>query len=361
MLSRTICQRICIYRFYLGQRYASVQASPAMSPSEKSGFTIDLPRLNGHGPFATKPHFQVLGTPFSLFNASIPSKAILYTRRGTLVGLNGDAQSISSTLSVFSQGSVGTATSLLSGAPFLYQKLQAREPFTALIGSRASATSFAIVELDGRSDWIIFNRESLLAWCGVQAQIKQHNLSLSLFRTSTVLTGRGSAVISGNGQIYQVVLQAGENYMVHPRSILGYADSCPEPQKMSLHSLTISVPRKLPSLSSFLMRFEFLRVMSAQPVWTQTKRFSNYVRQIIKNFVWGDQSFIRFQGPTTVLLQSRTGAAVTRETESPESVPLQDTQTATSNDGDPRPFAGSLKLASVADGKVTLVDTKSFL
>lgn len=321
-----------------------------------------MPRVNGYGPFAEKPYFQVLGSPFSLFNASIPSKAILYTRRGTLVGINGDFTSITSTLSIFNGGVLQTATQLFSGIPFLYQKLEATEPFTALIGTKADATSFAVLDLDGRYDWNLIAKSSLLSWCGLQAQARQFGLGKSLLRTSMLLTGRGSAVVAGNGQIYQVVLQPGESYIVNAQHIIGYAESCPEPQQIKLQSLSISLTRRLPSLSNFLLKYEFFRVMSVQPFWIYTKRFGKYIRKLVKTAIWGDQSFVRFQGPTTILLQSRTKFSSRGESEQIDAKPIEDTQSSRKEQSlTSTPFAGSLKLASVNDGKVTLVDTKSFV
>ncbi len=116
-------------------RFAHVQ-SPSLE--SKSAFKIDLPKLGGDGAFAERlksdpkvttvnvqgPKFDVIGTPFSLLNASIPANGILYTRRGSLVGLNGPASNIYSTLSVFNSGLSGTASRVLGGIPFLYQKVK---------------------------------------------------------------------------------------------------------------------------------------------------------------------------------------------------------------------------------------------
>lgn len=340
------------------KRYASVQSSAASTPNNPA-FKIDLPRLNGHGPFAEKPVFEVIGSPFSLVNASIPSKAILYTRRGSLVGINGDARTMTSTLSVFSSGFKGTATRLLGGAPFLYQKLQASEPFTALVGTKSTATSFAVLELDGRFDWNLIAKDALLLWCGVKAETRQQGIGKSLLRVSTSLTGRGSAVVSGSGQIYQIVLEQGDSYILHPSNVLAYAESCPEPQQVKLQNLKISLPFKVPSLSNFLLKYEFFRVMSAQPFWTYTKRFGLAVRRFFRNLIWGDQLFVRFQGPTTILLQSRSGTKYTEEERSLEIEPIPDEQEPTKSDNS-KTYSGSLKVASVENGRVTLTDTPTF-
>lgn len=341
------------------RQYASVQPSKESS-APNTGFKIDLPKLNGHGPFAEKASFDVIGSPFSLLNARIPSKAVLYTRRGSLIGINGDVRHIGSTLSLFSSGVQGSIARALVGAPFLYQKIQSSEAFTALIGTRATATSFAVLELDGRFDWNIVTKHALLAWCGVTAQTRTQGLGPSLSRISTTLTGRGSAVLAGNGQIYQIILQQGESYIINPANILVYAESCPEPQRVKLPTVQLSLPTRMPSLGKFLLKYEFFRVMSAQPAWAVAKRVWHAVGRSFRNLVWGDQLLVRFEGPTTILVQSRTAARYSEERSPMELEPVVDSQ---KDDVQPvaRTYSGSLKLASVENGQVILHDTERFV
>lgn len=342
------------------RHYASVQSSDSASQSNPT-FKIDLPKLNGHGPFAEKATFDVIGSPFSLLNARIPSKAVLFTRRGSLIGLNGNARSIGSTLSVFNSGVQSTLTSALVGAPFLYQKLQANEPFTALIGTKATATSFAVLELDGRFDWNVITKNALLAWCGVTAQTRQTGIGKALSRTSTNVSGRGTAVVCGNGQIYQIVLQESDSYILNPSNVLAYTESCPEPQQVQVGSVQVSLPERLPALSAFLLKYEFFRVMAAQSAWKLTKRAYLGLGRFMRHLVWGNQLLVRFQGPTTILVQSRTTTNYVEERGPVEVDPVPDTQNSDVQSSPDKTYSGSLKLASVENGKVVLHDTKSFV
>jgi hypothetical protein len=76
----------------------------------------------------------------------------------------------------------------LLGIPFLYQKVSestdnyysnvlqnqitSSSPITALISTKNSLTSFAVVHLDGRLDWIVAQRSALLAWTGHALTVK---------------------------------------------------------------------------------------------------------------------------------------------------------------------------------------------
>lgn len=58
------------------------------------------------------------------------------------------------------------------GVPFVYQRVTSTTPYTALIATKSAITSMVIVHLDGRLDWMVTQRNALLAWTG-------HTLSLT--------------------------------------------------------------------------------------------------------------------------------------------------------------------------------------
>ena len=53
-------------------------------------------RINGtvQSSFIADAKFEVLGAPYSLLSASLSASQILYTRRGTLVGVSGKAENV---------------------------------------------------------------------------------------------------------------------------------------------------------------------------------------------------------------------------------------------------------------------------
>jgi uncharacterized protein (AIM24 family) len=162
--------------------------------------------------------FDVVGSPFSLLSVSLAASQHLYTRRGTLVGLSGKVENTQSTLSFlepFRRAPVGI--------PFLYQKISATSPITALVSTKAPISSIVTVQLDGREDWLIAQRQALLAWTGHTLSLKPtYNVKLGLAHWgNTYVTGRGLLALVGSGQIYQVQLKTGESYIAHPRYVHG--------------------------------------------------------------------------------------------------------------------------------------------
>lgn len=101
----------------------------------------------------------------------------------------------------------------------LFIQISSATPFTALISTRSPLTTFAVLHLDGRTDWMISQRNALLAWTGHTLGVKpQLNMRMSIAHWgSTKITGRGLVCLSGRGQVYQVVVKAGEEYIIHPR------------------------------------------------------------------------------------------------------------------------------------------------
>ena len=129
----------------------------------------------------------MLGNTFSLLSASISASQNLYTRRGTLVGFNGKPENAVSSLSL-----LGPIRRAVLGIPFLYQRVTSTTPYTALIATKSPITSLVVVHLDGRLDWMIAQRNALLAWTG-------HTLSLSP-RLNTKMVGAPTLQRTPSGQ-----------------------------------------------------------------------------------------------------------------------------------------------------------------
>lgn len=51
-------------------------------------------------------------------------------------------------------------------------QISSTSPVTALLSVRAPTTSFAVVQLDGSVDWMVAQRQALLAWTGHSMSIR---------------------------------------------------------------------------------------------------------------------------------------------------------------------------------------------
>lgn len=191
------------------------------------------------------------------------------------------------------------------GVPFLYQRISAASPVTALISTKSPTTTFSILHLDGTTDWMVTQRNALLAWTG-------HTLSLSpRMQTSlapahwgsTFVTGRGLAALSAPGQVYQLTLGEGEQFVAHPGSVVAYSVSREAPRPFRFKSSSFKL--QVPSVARFLPELAFMKTVRESAVYKFLGRALYGLRTMARRSIWGDRLFLQFQGPTTILMSSR--------------------------------------------------------
>ncbi|GJN71533.1 altered inheritance of mitochondria protein 24, mitochondrial [Purpureocillium lilacinum] len=318
--------------------------------------------------------FEVLGAPYSMLSVTLSASQKLYTRRGTLVAVAGKPDNAQSTLSL-----LNPLSRAFFGVPFLYQRISATTPITALISTKSPTTTFTVLHLDGTTDWMVSQRNALLAWTGHTLSLSsriQRSLSVAHWG-STHLTGRGLAALSAPGQIYQLTLAEGEEFVAHPGSVVAYAVSrnAPQPFRFKSSSLRLQVP----SLTSWIPESEFLKNMRKTDTYKFLARTLFNLRTTARRTIWGDRLFLQFKGPATLLMSSR-GVRVADVLSSeqvneiadapagvlPQALELQGKdKTKEITDGAAAPATtteqppSALHVASVRrDGKVTFEDTK---
>lgn len=150
-------------------------------PSSIGAATDTIPN-NAASPTSTASpdaRFEVLGSNLSLLAVSLSASQNLFTRRGTLVGVGGSPEHITSTLS-----SLSPLFRAPLGVPFLYQKITSATPVDLLVSTESPHTSFAIINLDGTTDWKVTQRNGLLAWAGHRL-IVEPTVSREFVRTGT--------------------------------------------------------------------------------------------------------------------------------------------------------------------------------
>lgn len=244
--------------------------------------------------------FEVLGSPYSMLSVTLSASQKLYTRRGTLVAVAGKPDNAQSTLSL-----LNPLPRAAFGVPFLYQRISSTTPITALISSRSPTTTFSVLHLDGTTDWIVSQRNALLAWTGHTLTLSsqmQRKLALAHWG-STHLTGRGLAALSAPGQVYQLTLSEGEEFVAHPGSVVAYAVTRNAPQPFRFKSTSLRL--QIPSLTSWLPEVEFMKTLRSSGVYKFLAASLYKFRTMARRTIWGDRLFLQFKGPATILLSSR--------------------------------------------------------
>lgn len=191
------------------------------------------------------------------------------------------------------------------GVPFLYQRISATTPITALISTKTPTTTFTVLHLDGTTDWMVSQRNALLAWTGHTLTLSsriQHGLSLAHWG-STHLTGRGLAALSAPGQIYQLTLSESEEFVAHPGSVVAYSVTRNKPQPFRFKSSSLRF--QVPSLGRWIPESELMKNFRNSGFYKFVGRVAYTLRTVMRRSIWGDRLFLRFQGPGTIYMSSR--------------------------------------------------------
>lgn len=176
---------------------------------------------------------------------------------------------------------------------------------TALIASKSPTSTFSVLHLDGTTDWIVAQRNALLAWTGHTLSPTpriQRSLSLAHWG-STHLTGRGLVALSSPGQIYTLTLGEGEEFVAHPSHVVAYSVTRHPPQPFRFKSSVLRF--QIPKLTGWLPDTQFFRVMRTTDTYKNVSRVLYTLRTALRRTVWGDRLFLRFSGPATLLMSSR--------------------------------------------------------
>lgn len=151
---------------------------------------------------------------------------------------------------------------------------------------------------------MVTQRKALLAWTGHTLSVTptiNRRMSIAHWGNSEV-TGRGLVALAGPGQIYKVALREGEEYVAHPGNVVAYTITQHPPSPYRFHSSSLRF--QIPSVFSKI-DIKFVRVMKGTDTWKGFTRMAYGVRTWTRRTIWGDRLFLKFRGPTTLLLSSR--------------------------------------------------------
>ncbi|KAK2874964.1 Altered inheritance of mitochondria protein 24, mitochondrial [Arthroderma sp. PD_2] len=283
---------------FVARRNIHIQAIPNNQLNSVTNENFHSASTTTNSAISPDAKFEVIGSPYSLLSVSLSASQNLFTRRGTLVGLSGKAENVVSTLRIlepFRRAALGI--------PFLYQRISSTSPVSALVSVQSPVTSLALLQLNGTVDWMLAQRKALLAWTGHSLTIKprfNNQLSLTHWGNSEV-TGRGLIALVGKGQIYSIDLKDGEQYIAHPSNVVAYTMTPKPPQPYRFKSTTLRFQVPNLGVGKRLSKTNLVSNLSKSDTWMSVMRIFHTLRTWTRRTIWGD----RFQGPTTLLVQSR--------------------------------------------------------
>jgi hypothetical protein len=154
---------------------------------------------------------------------------------------------------------------------------------------------------------MVTQRKALLAWTGHTLSVSptiSRGMSIAHWGNSQV-SGRGLVALAGPGQIYQITLKSGEEYVVHPGNVVAYTitQHPPLPYRLKSSSLRLQVPNL--GLSYLIPDIKFFSIMRQTATWKDLTQLLFDLRTAARRTIWGDRLFLQFHGPTTILMSSR--------------------------------------------------------
>ncbi|MCJ1324678.1 Altered inheritance of mitochondria protein 24, mitochondrial [Thelotrema lepadinum] len=152
-----------------------------------------------------------------------------------------------------------------------WYKINSASPIKALISTKSPLTSFTTLYLDGTLDWMISQRDALLAWTGQTLSLKPRILA---------------KMVRFNVLAYTIT------------------KNLPLPYRFKSTSLRLEVPG-ISGLWRFLPDVKFFRSMRESTGWKFLSTMLFTIRTWSRRTIWGDRLFLQFQGPGTILLQTR--------------------------------------------------------
>lgn len=124
---------------------------------------------------------------------------------------------------------------------------------------------------------------------------------------NSLVAGRGLLALAGKGQVYQITLKAGDEYVAHPRygikhhvfeeqrsrlffsNVLAYTvtQNPPLPYRLKSSSLRFQIPGI--DLGSLLPDTKFFRAMRESGTWRAITKIYFTVRTWSRRTIWGDR------------------------------------------------------------------------
>ncbi|KAI5966074.1 AIM24 [Candida margitis] len=349
--------------------------------------------------------FESLGTPPTILSIHSPPSVPIYLRRGSLLsmyGLKSSANTTNFNININNNNSAsGTLSStevtddgpvirntieyphwwkrlILMGKFQSFQNIISTIPISLLISSKnksnnraTSDSSFVSLILDGSNDWAVLNNDAIQVYTGNSLSISLHNLPRYISkkfakqlsgnnntsrgtkvetglkswsnRGYTLLGGRGQVGLVGNGGIYQLDVDEGEEILINKRAILAITVNGPfdlencvvkdtsaisqqtlasvvasSDTKVSKQHIASTSPQATtsPSPSTYRqIKSYWLRIsQSTKSVVSYLGRIYHQIKTKWTIYSLGTTDFVKINGPRNILIQSNYNVPTTTTT-----------------------------------------------
>lgn len=336
-----------------------------------------------------------------MVSVSLPSSSALYTRRGSIIAINNSTADSENNNSSNNNNSNNLSTTIKSSVklslisntfPFISNKIVSSEPATILLTSAAvttpagssfsntgfigiggnndgSASQSVVISPTKNFDWVIPNRDSILAWTcqGFTASNPGDPASafisdkygsirvkgISPDPTSPINPQVAVCARTGSGPVLEIKLLENETIYLHPNSILAYtvesnlkkinesfiiiphdnnnnntsSSSNNTTSQIPNESSELSKPSATPSTSIIGKYFNFSKSSSSNSsssLFSIISQYFNSSKALLHKWLYkGDDILLKVQGPKTILIASGDGNSSARALDPPSPTQLE--------------------------------------
>lgn len=273
----------------------------------------------------------------TLLSVELPPSIPIYMKRGSLISIYGISNL--TTASITNQLEFHNALKLLYGDfSLLYAKYISTAKLSMLLTSNkknwfnlskvTNNKSLSILNLDGSTDWALLHKGNLQFYIGDSLKIANHLLprkiskklsQLKQLPSSTrtglpkftnysynLLSGRGQLGLTGNGSIYNINLVDKEEILINKKNLLAITVNGP----LDLQNCIIDYN----SSSSGESDTKLVSPSGPKSYFSNYPKVNQYIDKTLqilgllkfhtKNYLIGNQQFIKVIGPRNLLIQS---------------------------------------------------------
>lgn len=299
-----------------------------------------------------EPQFKAVGQPPSVLAVNCTPSVPIYTKKGSIISMYGSLgsllENVTSRLWFFSP----FKSFIYGNHNSLYQKILSTSPFSLLISTSSKRLigqqpqkAFTVLSLDGTLDWAILDSHAIHSYFGsslirklylVPRYVSKRFAKVSGIPPSTytglfkwyrpgytLLSGRGTAALTGRGNIYNVQLAEGEKAVISKNNLLGLTVNGPSDLQNSVIQYNSQQSRRKIVEPSGTKTFNPFNSWSDFLAYSKQKlaAFGNFTGRVVlrsARYIDGTNDLVVVSGPKNLLLQSdvpRTSILATSSTE----------------------------------------------
>ena len=268
------------------KRKLHIQAAPTRSIIAKN--------LGHHQPsdvpYAQQPLFNALGQPPTLLEVNAPPSFPVVLQSSKLISLSNIATTrLTPYISL---------KNLVLWKPWRFLTLESTTPVSLLV----TGQSLSVLTLDGSTDYVLFPRDSLLAYAGAALRLGavRRVKGLPGFEY-TLLQGRGEAVVQADGEVHKLVLDSEDEVIVSKKALVamnvqGEVD-CIEPWTLTKTQVEQSQSQDVVKTNDWKHYLQ------------QALNTLNHIKRSLLNVVSGANEYVKVKGPRTVLIQANSSTS----------------------------------------------------